>query len=39
MQSKCDALLDQLAEIHKSKGITQKDLAIACGVPQSVIDA
>ena len=37
MQNKCDELLDQLVEIRKSKGLTQKELAETCGVSQSVI--
>lgn len=37
MQDKCEELLDQLAEIRKSKGLTQKELAKACGISQSVI--
>lgn len=37
MQDKCEELLDQLAEIRKSKGLTQKELAKACGIPQSTI--
>ncbi len=33
----CIAIIDRLIEVRRCKGLTQKDLAIAAGLTQSVI--
>ncbi|MCD7929290.1 MAG: helix-turn-helix domain-containing protein [Clostridiales bacterium] len=33
----CSALIDQLVQIRKDQGLTQKQLAVACGLTQSVV--
>ncbi len=37
MPEQCKKLIDQLVYVRRSKGWTQKDLADACGLTQSVI--
>lgn len=37
MPEECVNLVNQIIELRKAKGWTQKDLSIACGLTQSVI--
>lgn len=37
MPEECINLVDQMIELRKAKGWTQKDLSAACGLTQSVI--
>lgn len=37
MPDECADLIDSLVELRKSKGWTQRQLSLACGMAQSVI--
>lgn len=37
MPEQCATLIDELVELRKAKGWSQKDLSAACGLTQSVI--
>jgi transcriptional regulator with XRE-family HTH domain len=37
MPEQCAALIDELIELRKAKGWSQKDLSAVCGLTQSVI--
>ena len=37
MSDECIAIIDQLIELRKQKGMTQKELALAANLTQSVI--
>lgn len=37
MPEQCARLIDELIELRKARGWTQKDLAKACGLTQSVV--
>lgn len=37
MPEQCAALIDELVELRRMRGLTQKELSAACGLTQSVI--